>query len=92
MYMIIATKFLSPYFQKEGIIHEYSYVNTPQQNKVAERKNSHLLAITRAFLFHQSIPKNYWGEAVLTATYIINRLPSRVLGFHWKHYLDFILI
>ena len=29
---------LTPYFQKEGIIHESSCVNTPQQNRVAKRK------------------------------------------------------
>ena len=29
---------LTPYFQREGIIHESSCVNTPQQNGVAERK------------------------------------------------------
>lgn len=72
---------LSPYLEKEGIIHESSCVNTPQQNGVAERKNGHLLATTRALLFHKKVPKNYWGEAVLTAAYIINRLPSKVLGF-----------
>ena len=72
---------LSPYFQKEGIIHKSSCINTPQQNEVAQRKNGHFLAITRACLFQRNVPKNYWGEAVLTAAHLINRLPSRVLGF-----------
>lgn len=34
---------ITPFFQKEGIIHESSCVKTPQQNGVAERKNVHLL-------------------------------------------------
>lgn len=50
---------LSTYFQKEGIIHESSSVNTPQQNGVAERKNGHLLNTTRALLFHGNVPKSY---------------------------------
>ena len=72
---------LAPFFQQHGIIHESSCVNTPQQNGVAERKNGHLLATTRALLFQKKVPKNYWGEAVLTAAHIINRLPTRVLDF-----------
>lgn len=72
---------LTPYFQKEGIIHESSCISTPQQNGVAERKNGHLLNTTRALLFQGNVPKSYWGEAVLTATYMINRLPSRSLDY-----------
>lgn len=72
---------LTPYFRNEGIIHESSCVHTPQQNGVAERKNGHLLDTTRALLFQNNVPKCYWGEAVLTATHLINRIPSRVLGF-----------
>ena len=64
---------LSPYFQSQGILHDSLCVNTPQQNGVAERKNGHLLNTTR------NAPKSYWGEVVFTATYLINRIPSRVL-------------
>ncbi|KAJ9679119.1 hypothetical protein PVL29_021142 [Vitis rotundifolia] len=70
---------LSPYFQSQGILHDSSCVNTPQQNGVAEMKNGHLLNTTRALLFQGNVPKSYWGEAVLTTTYMINRIPSRVL-------------
>ena len=57
--------------QKEGIIHESSCVKTPHQNGVAERKNGHLLDQTRAMLFQNKVPKRFWGEAVLTASYLI---------------------
>ena len=71
---------LSSFFQKEGIIHESSCVDTPQQNGIAERKNRHLLNVTRAILFQHKVPKTFWGEAVLTAAHLINRVPSKVLN------------
>lgn len=44
---------LSQYFLSEGIIHQTSCVNTPQQNGVVERKHQHLLETSTTFL-HQS--------------------------------------
>ncbi|CAN1188688.1 Retrovirus-related Pol polyprotein from transposon TNT 1-94 [Linum perenne] len=72
---------LGSYLTTHGIIHASSCVDTPQQNGIAERKNRHLLEVARASMFSHSVPKYLWGEAVLTATYLINRLPSRVLNF-----------
>ena len=74
-------QYLTPYLQKEGIIHYSSCNDTPQQNGIAERKNGHLLEITRALIFQMNIPKSFWGEAVLIATYLINRLPSPILNY-----------
>ena len=36
-------------------------------------------------MLHMNVPKRYWSLVVLTAAYIINRLPSRVLGFKTPH-------
>ncbi|KAK2456756.1 myosin-16 [Trifolium repens] len=70
----------SAFTSKHGIIHEFTCVDTPQQNGVAERKNRHLLEVVRCLMFQMSVPNSYWGEAVLTAVYLINRVISRVLG------------
>lgn len=73
---------LSSYLLHQSILHISSCVDTPQQNGVAERKNRHLLEVARCLLFSSHVPNFFWGEAVLTAAYLINRMPSRVLGFH----------
>ncbi|KAK2414409.1 myosin-16 [Trifolium repens] len=70
----------SDFTSKHGIIHEFTCVDTPQQNGVAERKNRHLLEVARCLMFQMSVPNSYWGEAVLTAVYLINRVMSRALG------------
>ncbi|KAG8502943.1 hypothetical protein CXB51_000740 [Gossypium anomalum] len=72
---------LSPYLAEQGIIHQSSCPDTPQQNVVSERKNRQLVAVARALMFTMSVPKYLWGEAVLAACYLINQLPSKVLNF-----------
>ena len=51
------------------------------QNGVAERKNRHLLEVARTLLFEMNVPQTYWGESILTTTYLINRMPTKVLDF-----------
>ncbi|KAL0561798.1 hypothetical protein IC582_002241 [Cucumis melo] len=64
------------FFKQHGILHQTTCTHTPQQNGVSERKNRHLLEKTRALLLQNNVPKKFWSDAILTATYIINRLPS----------------
>ncbi|CAL2253605.1 unnamed protein product [Prunus armeniaca] len=72
---------LNQFLQDHDIIHQSSCPHTPQQNGVAERKNRYLLEVVRASLFGAKMPRPFWGEAVLSATYIINRIPSSILNF-----------
>ncbi|KAM1480310.1 hypothetical protein ACFX2I_027471 [Malus domestica] len=69
------------YLTDHGIIHRTSCVGTPQQNRVAERKNRDLLENTRSLMLQMNVPKKFWSHGVLTAAYVINRLPSKVLKF-----------
>src|SRR3954467_5093780 len=41
---------------------------------------THLLEVARALMFQMNVPKFLWSEAVMTAAYLINRMPSKVLG------------
>ena len=53
----------SSYLQKEGILHEFSYIYTPQQNNVAEGKNLMIEEAAMAMLEEKHMPKFYWAEA-----------------------------
>lgn len=71
---------LRTHFSNCGIHHIMSCPHTPAQNGRAERKHRHITETGLAMLFHSSIPMKFWVEAFSTAVYIINRLPSAVIG------------
>lgn len=70
------------FFQQHGIIHQTSYVDTPQKNGFVERKNKHLLEVTQSLMLATNVPNQFLGYAFLTAIYLINRIPSWILNFH----------
>ena len=56
-------------------------MDTPSQNGVVEGKNRHLLETAHGLLFRMDVPKHFWADAVSTACFLINRMPSSVLNW-----------
>ncbi|KAE8676646.1 hypothetical protein F3Y22_tig00111582pilonHSYRG00259 [Hibiscus syriacus] len=63
-----------------GIKHRVTCSHTSQQNCVVERKHRHIIDTTLTLLAQSAVPFKYWSYAVLTAVYLINRLPVDLLG------------
>ena len=62
---------------EHGIIHEGTPPYSPQSNGVAERKNRTLTDLVNAMLDTSGLSKAWWGEAILTACHVLNRVPTK---------------
>jgi transposase InsO family protein len=63
------------YCADEGVTRHFSAPYTPQQNGVVERRNQTVVAMAWALLKQRGVPTDFWGEAVVAAVYLQNRLP-----------------
>ena len=61
-----------------GIIHQTTTSYTPQQNGVAKSKNQTLKDMVNCMLNSSGLPHNLWGEALITANLILNRIPHKI--------------
>nr|GFA30321.1 retrovirus-related Pol polyprotein from transposon TNT 1-94 [Tanacetum cinerariifolium] len=63
---------LKEYFDTVGISHQMSFVRTPQQNGVGERRNQTLVEAARTMLIFSRAPLFLWAEAIATACFTQN--------------------
>ena len=66
--------------REHGIVHQTTAPYSPQSNGVAEHKNRTLKEMMKAMLGESGLAQNMWGEALLTANYILNKIPHKVTG------------
>jgi len=66
--------------KKAGIEFQTTVPFSPQQNGIAEKKNRHLCESARSMLFDAGLATKYWGEAIMMACYVQNRLPTKATG------------
>jgi hypothetical protein len=68
------------FFLSRGIHLRMSCPYTSPQNGRAERMIRTANDVTRSLLFQASLPPHYWAEALTTATYLLNRLPTKAVA------------
>ena len=68
------------FLEECGIVPQYTMPGQPRMNGVAERRNRTLKDMVRSMISHSSLPESLWGEALKTAVYILNRVPSKAVA------------
>ena len=66
-------------WEQMGIKYELTAAYSPESNGKAEVQNRILMNTVRAVLKQANMPPNFWLQALETAVYIWNRLPSTAL-------------
>ena len=62
-----------------GIVSQLTPPGTPQWNGVSERRNRTLLDMVRSMMSQTDLPISFWGYALETAAFILNRVPSKAV-------------
>jgi len=60
-----------------GIVLELGPPGTPQLNGVSERRNRTLLDMVRSMMSQVELPDSFWGFALLSAAFLLNRSPTK---------------
>jgi transposase InsO family protein len=68
------------YCAELGLHRELTAPYSPQQNGVVERRNQSVVSTARSMLMAKGLPGMFWGEAVTTAVYLLNRSSSKSIG------------
>ena len=67
------------YMADHGVHRQLTAPYLPQQNGVVERRNQTVVTTARSMMKAKGVPGRFWGEAVHTAVYLLNRSPTKPL-------------
>jgi len=65
------------YLQQFGVVHEATARYSSSSNGTVERVHRTLFDMVRPMLIHAKLPTPFWGEAIITAAKVLNRLPTK---------------
>ncbi|KAK9043135.1 hypothetical protein V6N11_071485 [Hibiscus sabdariffa] len=61
-----------------GIVSQLTPPGTPQWNGVSERRNRTLLDMVRSMMSHTDLPTSFWGYALETTAFTLNRMSTKL--------------
>ena len=70
---------LQDHFKSKGIHHEMTNAYTLQENGISEQMNRTLVEMAHAMLSDTGLPNIYWGDAILYAMHVLNRVPTHAI-------------
>jgi hypothetical protein len=68
------------YCAELGVHREVTAPYSPQQNGMVERRNQSVVGTVRSMMKAKNLPGVFWGEAVSTAVYLLNRSSSKSIA------------
>jgi hypothetical protein len=67
------------YCAEHGIECQLTAPYSPQQNGVVDQRNQRIVNMARCMMKAKSLPSYFWGQAMSTTVFILNRSPTRVV-------------
>ena len=74
------------HLKQRAIVSQLTPPGTPQRNGVSERRNHTLLDMVQSMMSLTDLPLSFWGYALETATFTLNREQSNPLRRHRMNY------
>ena len=65
------------YCDGKGIARQLTIPSTLQQIGIVEKGNRTMLDMVRSMMVQANLPISFWGDALLSTTYIFNQVPSK---------------
>ncbi|WVZ61915.1 hypothetical protein U9M48_011722 [Paspalum notatum var. saurae] len=75
----LTSKEFMEYCAADGVHRQLTAPYSPQQNSIVERRNAMVVGTARSLLKAKELPAWFWGEAVNTAVYLLNRVPTKAV-------------
>src|SRR5215216_1298616 len=72
----------STHMKECGIVSQLTPAGTPQRNGVSKRRNHTLLDMVRSMMSLTDLPLLFWGYALETVAFMLNRAPSKSVERH----------